>query len=70
MDFKTWLILGGMVFLLWSCGGVNAQEQQPQINPTECYSEINTAVRDDWASLSPLQRAVIGFKSIQVCEGK
>lgn len=73
MDIKTILIAAGLVFVLWSCASVSAQPQTttaPTVDPTTCYSQIHGAVRDDWAQLSRAQRAIIGFQSIQACEGK
>ena len=72
MDIKTILIGAGLVFVLWSCSGVSAQPQTttaPNVDPTTCYAQIHGAVRADWAQLSRAQRAIIGFQSIQVCEG-
>ena len=74
MDIKTILIGVGLVFVLWSCAGVNAQPTTtttaPTIDPATCYNQINGMVRDDWAQLSPAQRAIIGMKAIQTCEGQ
>lgn len=72
MDIKTILIALGLIFVLWSCSGVNAQPQTttaPTIDPATCYAQIHGAVRADWAQLSRAQRAIIGIKSIQACEG-
>lgn len=71
MDIKTILIAGGLIFVLWSCAGVNAAPQAdaaPTVDPTTCYAQIHGAVRADWAQLSRAQRAIIGIKSIQACE--
>lgn len=73
MDIKTILIAAGLVFVLWSCSGVSAQPQAdavPTIDTATCYSQIHAAVRGDWAQLSRAQRAIIGFQSIQACEGQ
>lgn len=71
MDIKLVLIICGLAFVLWSCGGINAQEQPPStIDTAGCYAEINNAVRSDWAALSPAQRALMGIKSIQICEAQ
>jgi hypothetical protein len=73
MDIKTILIGAGLVFVLWSCAGVSAQSQTttiPTIDPATCYNQINGMVRDDWAQLSRVQRALIGMKTIQTCEGQ
>lgn len=73
MDIKTILIGAGLVFVLWSCAGVSAQPQTttaPTIDPATCYNQINGMVRDDWAQLSRAQRAIIGIKAIQTCEGQ
>lgn len=82
MDIKTILIGGGLLFVLWSCAGVSAapatMSTAPTIGPStperlgdpaNCYSQIHGAVRADWAQLSRAQRAIIGFQSIQACEG-
>lgn len=75
MDIKTILIVVGLVFVLWSCAGVNAQAPtaqvaQPVIDSAQCYARIHGAVSGDWAALSPLQRALVGIKSIETCEAQ
>lgn len=72
MDIKTILIGAGLLFVLWSCAGVNAQPTtngSPTLDPATCYDQIHGAVRADWAQLSRAQRAIIGIRSIQACEG-
>ena len=73
MDIKTLLIGGGLAFLLWSCGGVSAQEPaqatQPAADPRGCYAAALATVRDQWPALSQLQRAALGAQAIQICEG-
>lgn len=71
MDIKTILIGAGLLFVLWSCSGINAQPQTvaaPTIDPATCYAQIHSAVRNNWAQLNQAQRAIIGIRSIQACE--
>jgi hypothetical protein len=65
------LIVGGLVFLLWSCRGVSAQENAPtsMSDPKPCYAAALATVRDQWPALSQLQRAALGAQAIQICEG-
>lgn len=72
MDIKTLLIGGGLAFLLWSCGGVNAQGPAQATTPADprgCYATALATVRDQWPALSQLQRAALGAQAIQICEG-
>lgn len=76
MDIKTVLIGCGLVFLLWSCGGVNAQQVSTNAPPLSttvdvkaCYDAALATVRDQWPALSQLQRAALGAQAIQICEG-
>ena len=62
---KTLVVMAVVWSILWTCGGGPG----PNENTPDCYAEINTAVLDDWANLSQAQRGIIGFKSIQICEG-
>lgn len=73
MDIKTILIGAGLVFVLWSCSGVNAAPAtvatMAPANNGACYDAALAAVRDEWAQLSRLQRAALGAQAIQICEG-
>lgn len=77
MDIKTILIALGLIFVLWSCAGMDARLGAIDAagatlvpDPATCYSQIHGAVRDDWAQLNEAQRLLIGMKSIKVCEGQ
>lgn len=80
LDIKTILIGAGMLYVLLSCSGINAEyprgnsaaqpqaSNAPTVDPATCYAQIHGAVRDDWAQLNQAQRLIIGIKSIQACE--
>ena len=73
VDAKTMLIGAGLLFLVWSCSGVNAQTSpaaaaQPG-DKNACYAAVNAAVGDAWAGLSFAERAGVGAKAIGLCEG-
>jgi hypothetical protein len=75
MDAKTILIVAGLVLALYLGGcfpDVNAQDTAPQpqtqMDPAECYAQVNAAVRDDWASMNKVQRFTVGMKAINLCE--
>jgi len=67
-------ILGLVVALLLlcaGCGGVSASTATyAPVDSAQCYQDINEAVRGDWAGLTKAQRALVGIKSIQICEGE
>lgn len=84
MDIKTLLIGCGLVFLLWSCRGVNAgsppsgmgamstnaQPLSTTVDNSACYDAALATVREQWPALSQLQRAILGAQAIQICEGE
>ena len=41
-----------------------------QADPSACYATALAAVRDQWPSLSQLQRAALGAQAIEICEAQ
>ena len=74
---KTVLLVVGVLLILWANGwldSINASDTttaptQPVVVPSECYDRVHASVKDEWADMTPMERAAIGIRAISVCEG-
>ena len=73
LDTKTLLIGAALLYLVLHYSGIRAQENAPATQPTDSragYTAALAAVRDQWPSLSPLERAALGAQAIEICEAQ
>lgn len=68
--FKNFLILTGLILLLYACSPVHASTPLPtQAERVACYERIHAAAAPAWAAMSPIERAAVGMRAISLCEG-
>jgi hypothetical protein len=76
MDAKTVIIVIGLIVVLYLQGyfptaAASSQQQTsaPAMAPSDCYAQVNAAVRDDWPLMTVTERAVVAMRATQICEG-